>query len=126
MPDSTTTVAELRERMRQFVAERDWEQFHSPKNLVMGLSVEASELMEHFLWIDAEASRRAADDPATRTAIGEEVADVALYLFALCNTLGLDLSEVTTKSSLADAVTVALERTGHQIVRRRTPAAAAE
>src|SRR5262245_16602026 len=58
MPDSSTTVADLRERMQSFVAERDWEQFHSPKNLVMGLSVEVAELMEHFLWMDNDASRR--------------------------------------------------------------------
>src|SRR6185369_16771769 len=50
MPDTTTTVQELRQAMAAFVRERDWEQFHSPKNLVMGLSVEAAELMEHFLW----------------------------------------------------------------------------
>ena len=49
---------QLREAMRRFVAEREWEQFHSPKNLVMGLSVEAAELMEPFLWVDDEASRR--------------------------------------------------------------------
>src|SRR5688572_13694588 len=110
MPDSTTTVTELRERMRQFVAERDWEQFHSPKNLVMGLSVEASELMEHFLWIDAEASRRVTDDPATRTAVGEEIADVALYLFALCNTLGLDLSDCVLDKLVKTALKYPAER----------------
>src|SRR5215471_459543 len=90
MPDPTTTVAALREAMRRFVAERDWEQFHSPKNLVMGLSVEAAELMEHFLWIDNEASRRVAGDPARKAAVADEMADVALYLLALCNTLDID------------------------------------
>jgi NTP pyrophosphatase (non-canonical NTP hydrolase) len=102
MPDSTTPVAALREAMRRFVAERDWEQFHSPKNLAMGLAVEAAELMEHFLWIDNEPSRRVADDPARRTAIADEMADVACYLLALSNTLGIDLS---------DAITAKLEKT---------------
>ena len=93
MSDQSTTVAELRERMRQFVAERDWEQFHSPKNLVMGLSCEVAELMEHFLWMDNETSRRVLDDPANREPIADELADVTLYILCLCNTLGLDLSE---------------------------------
>ncbi len=93
MADQTTTVAELRELMRRFVAERDWEQFHSPKNLVMGLSCEAAELMEHFLWMDNEASRRVLDDPANREPIADELADVALYLLCLCNVLGLELSD---------------------------------
>ena len=93
MPDATTTVAVLRQAMARFVAERDWEQFHSPKNLVMGLSVEAAELAEHFLWIDNEASRRVTDDPAAREAVADEMADVALYLLALCNTLGIELSD---------------------------------
>ena len=93
MPDQTTTVAELRDWMRKFVAERDWEQFHSPKNLVMGLSCEVAELMEHFLWMDNEPSRRVLDDPANREPIADELADVALYVLCLSNTLGLDLSE---------------------------------
>jgi NTP pyrophosphatase (non-canonical NTP hydrolase) len=92
MSDSNTLVAALRQAMRRFVAERDWEQFHSPKNLVMGLAVEVAELMEHFLWLDCEASRQHGRDPANRTAIGEEVADVACYLLALTNVLELDLS----------------------------------
>jgi dCTP diphosphatase len=96
MPDATTTVGDLRRAMAEFVAERDWEQFHSPKNLVMGLSVEAAELMEHFLWIDNEASRRAADEPPVREAVADELADVTLYVLALANTLGLDLSDAVT------------------------------
>jgi len=93
MPDATTTVADLRQWMRQFVAERDWEQFHSPKNLVMGISVEVAELMEHFLWIDNEPSRKVLDDPEKRVAVADELADVTLYVLALSNSLGLDLSD---------------------------------
>jgi NTP pyrophosphatase (non-canonical NTP hydrolase) len=93
MPDVTTTVAELRDIMRRFVAERDWEQFHSPKNLVMGLSVEAAELMEHFLWVDNDASRAIGQDPDRRGEVADEMADVACYLLALSNTLDIDLSE---------------------------------
>ena len=93
MPDPTTTVADLREAMRRFVAERDWEQFHSPKNLVMGLSVEAAELMEHFLWIDNEASRQVIGNPVELGEVADEMADVACYLLALSNMLGIDLSD---------------------------------
>ena len=69
MPDATTPLAALKEAMRRFVAERDWEQFHSPKNLAMGLAVEAAELMEHFLWVDNEPSRQVAHDPAALGAV---------------------------------------------------------
>src|SRR5438876_12255128 len=93
MPDETTTVAALREAMRRFVSERSWEPFHSPKNLSMGIAIEAAELMEHFLWMDVEASRQAAQDPAKRIEVGDEMADVACYLLALSNALGIDLSE---------------------------------
>src|SRR5438270_3483618 len=95
MPDSTMTVSALREAMRRFMAERDWEQspLHSPKNLSMGLSVEAAELMEHFLWVDNEKSREVKDNPAALAEIADEMADVACYLLALANTLGIDLSD---------------------------------
>jgi NTP pyrophosphatase (non-canonical NTP hydrolase) len=82
--------------MRRFVAEREWEPFHSPKNLAMGLSVEAAELMEHFLWVGTEESRQVAQDPARLGEVADEMADVACYLLALCNTLGIDLSEAVT------------------------------
>ena len=93
MPDNTTTVAMLRETMARFVAERDWEQFHSPKNLAMALAAEAAELMEHFLWIDNDASRALVCDPKQRGAVADEIADVAGVIFALCNALDLDLSD---------------------------------
>jgi NTP pyrophosphatase (non-canonical NTP hydrolase) len=93
MPDRTTLVATLKEAMARFVAERDWEQFHSPKNLAMALAVEAAELMEHFLWIDDDASRAVAHDPARLEQVADEVADVTCLVLALSNALGLDLSD---------------------------------
>jgi NTP pyrophosphatase (non-canonical NTP hydrolase) len=110
MSDATASVASLREAMRQFVDERDWQQFHSPKNLVMGLSVEAAELMEHFLWMDNAESRRIGLDPARKVAVGEEMADVACYLLALCNTLGIDLSEAILDKLVKNAVKYPAER----------------
>jgi NTP pyrophosphatase (non-canonical NTP hydrolase) len=104
MPDSTTTLAEVRAWTAAFVAERNWEQFHSPKNLSMSLAIEAAELMEHFQWIDIAESRRVVDDPAKLAAIGEELADVLSYTLALANSLGLDLSETLRAKMIKNAV----------------------
>ena len=93
MPDTTTTIETLKEAVRRFAAERAWEPFHSPKNLVMGMAVETAELMEHFLWVEGEESRRLAQEPARRSDIADEMADVACYLLNLSNVLGIDLSE---------------------------------
>jgi NTP pyrophosphatase (non-canonical NTP hydrolase) len=94
MSDATTTIGELRELIREFVDERDWRQFHAPKNLAMAIAIEAAELMEHFQWIGVPASRALASDDAKRAAAGEELADVIAYGFALANELGLDVSEI--------------------------------
>lgn len=90
--DRTTTVAELREVVRQFVDARDWQQFHSPKNLSMALAIEAAELMEHFQWISADASRTVGEDEAKLAAVGEELADVLCYTLAIANELEIDVA----------------------------------
>jgi NTP pyrophosphatase (non-canonical NTP hydrolase) len=92
LTDSTTTVSQLRESVLAFVRERDWEQFHSPKNLSMALAAEAAELMEHFLWATPEESRRVASDPAKRAKIAEELADVVIYALEFANATGLDVA----------------------------------
>lgn len=92
MSDSTTTIADLKELVEKFVDQRDWHQFHAPKNLAMSLAIEAAELMEHFQWISTEESRRLADNPARLVEIGEELADVLCYALAMANELGLDLA----------------------------------
>jgi NTP pyrophosphatase (non-canonical NTP hydrolase) len=104
MPDATTTVAALRAAMQRFVDERDWQQFHSPKNLSMGLAVEAAELMEHFLWIDNAESLRVKNDAAKIGEIADEMADVACYLLAMANTLGIELSDAVQAKLLKNAV----------------------
>jgi NTP pyrophosphatase (non-canonical NTP hydrolase) len=93
MADATTTVQELRQLMAEFVAAREWQQFHSPKNLAMACAAEAAELMEHFLWVGNEESRAVVADPVRRGQVADEIADVAGVLFALCNALDLDLSD---------------------------------
>jgi NTP pyrophosphatase (non-canonical NTP hydrolase) len=104
MSDSTTPVQQLKDLMRTFVDERDWQQFHSPKNLSMSLAIEAAELMEHFQWIDIAASRQVKLDPPKLAAIGEELADVICYALALANELGLDVSEVVQNKMVKNAV----------------------
>lgn len=94
MSDLTTTVAELKKLVEVFVAERDWHQFHAPKNLSMSLAIEAAELMEHFQWISPDESRQVVADEEWLTEVGEELADVLCYALAMANELGLDL--VTT------------------------------
>jgi NTP pyrophosphatase (non-canonical NTP hydrolase) len=101
--DAETTVAELRELVADFVAERDWSQFHSPKNVSMALAIEAAELMEHFQWLSTEASRRLADDPEKLAEVGEELADVVGYSFALANELGIDLSRAVRAKMIKNA-----------------------
>ncbi|QDU58557.1 MazG-like family protein [Aeoliella mucimassa] len=91
--DSNTSVAELKKLVDDFVGQRDWHQFHSPKNLAMALAVEAAELMEHFQWIEVADSREVANHPEKLAAAAEEIADVLSYTLAIANSLGVDLSE---------------------------------
>ena len=90
--DATTTVAELNTRVLAFVRERDWEQFHSPKNLSMALAAEAGELMEHFLWATPEQSKAIAADAVKRQKIADELADVIVYALEFANATGLDVA----------------------------------
>jgi NTP pyrophosphatase (non-canonical NTP hydrolase) len=82
-------IAELQQRLRQFAAARDWDQFHSPKNLAMALSVEAAELVEEFQWLTEEQSRNLDADRSERVRL--EAADVFVYLLRLADKLGIDL-----------------------------------
>lgn len=104
MSDADTNVESLRALVRTFVEERDWRQFHAPKNIAMALAVEAAELMEHFQWIDAEASRQIVADPQKLAEVGEELADVIGYSLALANELDIDVSEAVRKKMIKNAV----------------------
>jgi len=103
MSDSITTVAQLRELISDFVDERDWQQFHSPKNISMALAIEAAELMEHFQWIDVDASRRLSEDNKRLADVGEELADVVSYALAMANALGLDVSRIVQAKMVKNA-----------------------
>lgn len=90
--DDETTLADLRRDVEEFVAARDWHQFHSPKNLSMALAIEAAELMEHFQWLSTDQSRLVAEDPERLSPVAEELADVFCYALAMANQLGIDVS----------------------------------
>ena len=79
----------LRNKLRKFVAERDWDQFHSPKNLAAALSVEAAELLEHFQWLSEEQSKKL--PPEKLAQVRDEMADVLVYLVRLADKLEVDL-----------------------------------
>ena len=83
-----TELESLRDQLRDFAAQRDWDPFHSPKNLAMALSAETGELLEVFQWLTEEQSRNLA--PNARAAAEEEIADVLLYLIRLGDQLGID------------------------------------
>ncbi len=89
------TLDDFRKRLREFARERDWEQFHSPKNLSMALIVEAAELVEHFQWLTESQSARL--DPKTFQAVEQEIADVFIYLVRLSDLLGIDLLDAAAR-----------------------------
>lgn len=103
MPDETATVSQLRQAVQAFVEERDWRQFHTPKNLAMSLAIEAAELMEHFQWLDVDESIVRGRDPARRGEIADEIADVCCYLLSLVNALEIDLSEAVKAKLIKNA-----------------------
>jgi len=82
---------DLRNSIRRFTEERDWEQFHSPKNLAMALSVEVAEIVEHFQWLTEEQSQNLPPEKLAR--VREEIGDVTIYLTELAEKLGIDLLE---------------------------------
>src|SRR5262249_52611200 len=92
------------------VRAREWEKFHSPKNLVMALAAESAELLEHFLWIDNQESRAVVQDPAKREEVADEIADVTGVILALCNALDLDLSDCILKKMAKNELKYPVEK----------------
>ncbi|MFG2897868.1 nucleotide pyrophosphohydrolase [Streptomyces zaomyceticus] len=83
-------VAALQRRLAEFAAARDWQPYHTPKNLAAALSVEAAELLEIFQWLTPEQAERVMDDPKSAHRVADEVADVLAYLLQFCGVLGVD------------------------------------
>jgi dCTP diphosphatase len=102
------SLHELREALRLFATERDWDQFHSPRNLATALAVEAAELLEPFQWLNESESRD--PPPATRAAVEEEMADVLLYLVRLADRLDVDLAQAARTKMARNAEKYPVEK----------------
>ncbi len=101
--DTSSTVADLKADIRQFVQERDWEQFHNPKDLAIGLSIEAAELLEHFRFrSDSEVAARL-QDAGFRQKISHELADVLYFVLILCDYLELDATTILAEKMAISA-----------------------
>jgi len=108
--DAVTTLADLKQRVLAFSRERDWEQFHSPKNLSMALAAEAAELMEHFLWVEPAASQDRARERARRREIEDELADVVIYALEFANVTGTDLAAAIEAKLAVNAMKYPVEK----------------
>ena len=102
------SLLRLRDALREFAAERDWEQFHTPRNLATALAVEAAELLEPFQWLDDAAARDL--PPDTRAAVEQEIADVLLYLVRLADRLDIDLERAAHAKIALNAVKYPVEK----------------
>jgi len=94
-------LAEFKQQFRHFVADRDWQQFHSPKNLAMALAGEAGELLELFQWLTQEESRNLPDD--AREAVAHEIADIQIYLAAISDRLRIDIGPAVAEKMKLNA-----------------------
>jgi NTP pyrophosphatase (non-canonical NTP hydrolase) len=91
---SSGRIDEVRDRLRRFAKARDWERFHTPKNLAMALAVEAAELLEIFQWLTPEESSSVMSDPQLAAEVRDELADVMIYLVRLGDVLDIELLSV--------------------------------
>jgi len=93
MKDSETKIQEIKDALRAFAAEREWEQFHTEKDLAIAISVEAAELLEHFRFRNGEDLKEHLEDEANKKEIAHELADVMSFLVRLADKIGVDLAE---------------------------------
>ena len=92
MKDTDTTLADLKELVKEFRDQRDWEQFHTPQNLSMSIAIEAAELMEEFQWLTPQESRQLQEDEARLARLGEKPADIIIYALSFANSLNIDIA----------------------------------
>lgn len=107
-PTRSTTLSDLRDSLRRFAADRDWDQYHSPKNLASALIVEAAELLERFQWMTEDASKSLPADQLAK--VREEMADVLIYLVRLADKLDVDLLAATREKIQKNALKYPAEK----------------
>ncbi len=108
MTDTTTTIESLKQKIKKFVEERDWQQFHNPKSMSMHITGEAAELMELFTWLSESQSYQIIE--VKREAIEQEVADIAFALLNFCHRSGIDLSQAFEKKMIVNAKKYPIEK----------------
>ena len=101
--DSKTTIKELKSAIARFIKDRDWEKYHSPKNLSMSIAIESAELMEMFQWLGIEESQKILKNKKKRQEVQDELADIAVYLIDFCNLFDIDLSTAILKKMQKNA-----------------------
>ncbi len=109
--DEETTIQKLKEILRVFRDERDWEQFHDPKNLAEAISIEAGELQELFLWKDKEEIKnKLAEDQVFRKKVEDELADVFNYCLNFSNATGIDMASVSQRKMAENGAKYPIEK----------------
>jgi len=110
MPDHVSTLEELKQTVAAFAEEREWVQYHSLKNLAMSISIEASELMERFQWVDNPESNKLVDDSSARQAVEDELADVVIYALQFANRANIDLSDAIERKMGINAIKYPIDK----------------
>jgi NTP pyrophosphatase (non-canonical NTP hydrolase) len=110
MNDADTRLQEIKDRVLAFAKERDWEQFHSPKNLSMAIAAETAELMEHFLWQSPEQSHADLGAAKLRAKVEEELADVFIFAIEFANVTGIDIAAIIEKKMKRNAEKYPVEK----------------
>ncbi len=108
MNDQQTTIQELKKKIEKFMNEREWKQFHSPKNMTMAIAAEAAELMEPFLWVEGHEAKQELEKK--RDAIEQEAADVAIALLTFCDENNIDLSKAIEQKLIIQAKKYPVEK----------------
>ncbi len=110
MDDQTASIAELKQLVARFVAERNWEPFHDPKNLSASIAIEAAELMEHFQWLRSDELEQIRDDSHAMDRIREEVADILAYIISFATRMDIDLASALADKMKKNAVKYPAEK----------------
>lgn len=95
--DDTTTLADLRAAVAKFVSAREWEQYHTPKNLAMSIAIEVAELQEHFQWLTPAQCEQVLSDETIHDEIADELADIIIYCLSFANQADIDVSAAVTR-----------------------------
>jgi len=111
MQDEKTTIQELKDILRKFRDDRDWKQFHDPKNLAEAISIEAGELQELFLWKDKEKiAKKLQEDEEFRKEVGEELVDVVIFCLSFANAADIDISKILKEKVEKNAKKYSVEK----------------